>query len=479
MADQIVEWVTNDLISASRLNDYRAYSLHVQPAAAGMVGLKVWGKDGGDTADLFQARTGADVDLFAVEDDGSLRIAVSKLYFDATAGRLGIGTVGPADLIEANILAASSGGMRVGSTSIGTLGSYLNASLGPHFVSHTTATGDSTANFIAVRQMFGAGGLIVQTSPATAAASPRTFTDRLTVEPTNGDVAIHTGKLLTGVDGSDIGTAALRWDVFARELRSYAAASDAEPAILMSGNSILIGPGGATAADVLLSRGAANRLDLGTGDSFNVVNGSILTGTDAADLGTAALRWDLFSSDVRLYNAASDANPSVRLNALSILFGPGGATAPDVGLSRGAANRLDLATGDSFNLVSGDLTIAATFSHVTSTGKLFNSGEFELDGAFNHDGTTVGFYGVTPVVRPSAYTQTYATADKTLGAYTADDESVVYTGQSNTALGATFAKVVDLNALRVAYENLRAFTEDAVAMLNSAVDDLQALGLVT
>ena len=32
---------------------------------------------------------------------------------------------------------------------------------------------------------------------------------------------------------------------------------------------------------------------------------------------------------------------------------------PDVVLSRGAANRLDLATGDSLNLVSGDITMAA------------------------------------------------------------------------------------------------------------------------
>lgn len=105
------------------------------------------------------------------------------------------------------------------------------------------------------------------------------------------------------------------------------------------------------------------------------------------------------------------------------------------------------------------------------------TGEVEVDGALNHDGTTVGFYGVTPVTRPAAYTQTYSTADRTLSAYTADDESTAYTGVDNAQAGSVYATVADLNALRVAVENLRAFTEDAVGVLNSVVDDLQSLGL--
>jgi len=36
--------------------------------------------------------------------------------------------------------------------------------------------------------------------------------------------------------------------------------------------------------------------------------------------------------------------------------------------------------------------------------KLHVVGELEVDGALNHDGTTVGFYGVTPVTRPAATT---------------------------------------------------------------------------
>lgn len=110
---------------------------------------------------------------------------------------------------------------------------------------------------------------------------------------------------------------------------------------------------------------------------------------------------------------------------------------------------------------------------LTVADKTIFAAEIELDGALNHDGTTAGFFGVAPVVRPSAYTQTYATADKTLAAYTADVESVAYTGAADGE-----AKLVDLNALRVAYENLRALAEDTAQMVNSVVDDLQALGLV-
>jgi hypothetical protein len=88
-------------------------------------------------------------------------------------------------------------------------------------------------------------------------------------------------------------------------------------------------------------------------------------------------------------------------------------------------------------------------------------------------GDKLGFYSVTPVARPSAYTQTYATADKTLGAYTANAQSSAYTGAADGE-----AKLADLNALRVAYENLRGFTEDLAQQHNSVIDDFQAVGLL-
>lgn len=87
-----------------------------------------------------------------------------------------------------------------------------------------------------------------------------------------------------------------------------------------------------------------------------------------------------------------------------------------------------------------------------------------------------GVYGATPVVRPAAFTQTYATADKTLGAYTPDSESGAYTGIDNAQGGTPYAQLTDTNALRVAYENLRAFVEDLAQFVNAHIDDEQLLG---
>jgi len=99
-------------------------------------------------------------------------------------------------------------------------------------------------------------------------------------------------------------------------------------------------------------------------------------------------------------------------------------------------------------------------------------GRIDITGDLRHQGTNVGFYNTAPVAKPAAYTQTYSTADRTLAAYTANVQGTAYTGAADGE-----AKLADLNALRVAYENLRAFCEDAVQMLNAVVDDHQALGL--
>lgn len=82
-----------------------------------------------------------------------------------------------------------------------------------------------------------------------------------------------------------------------------------------------------------------------------------------------------------------------------------------------------------------------------------------------------GAFGVTPVARAAAYTQSYSTASRTHAAYTADNESAAYTGAADGE-----AKLADLNALRVAYENLRAAYESTSQVLNSVIDDHQAYG---
>jgi hypothetical protein len=56
-----------------------------------------------------------------------------------------------------------------------------------------------------------------------------------------------------------------------------------------------------------------------------------------------------------------------------------------------------------------------------ATSLNYLQGSLEIDGALNHDGTTVGFYGATPVAQSSAYTVTNGTTDR---AYDADATTV-------------------------------------------------------
>jgi hypothetical protein len=147
-----------------------------------------------------------------------------------------------------------------------------------------------------------------------------------------------------------------------------------------------------------------------------------------------------------------------------------------------AVNQLEArnaASGNSPRLAAiGDDTNVGLELTPKGSGVVSVSGPLSITGALDHDGATVGFYGVTPIARPAAYTQSYATADRTLAAYSPDAETSPYTGHDNAQAGTVYAKVADLNALRTAYENLRALTEDLTQMVNATVDDLQALGLV-
>lgn len=134
-----------------------------------------------------------------------------------------------------------------------------------------------------------------------------------------------------------------------------------------------------------------------------------------------------------------------------------------------------------------DVPNAVTTTHLdflNNRGELYVENAAEIDGTlyadgdFDHNGANFGVFSAAPVAQAAAYTQTYSTADRTLSAYTPDDESSAYTGIDNAQVGTVYAQVSDLNALRVAYENLRAFVEDAVQMLNATVDDLQAYGFL-
>lgn len=126
-------------------------------------------------------------------------------------------------------------------------------------------------------------------------------------------------------------------------------------------------------------------------------------------------------------------------------------------------------------------TVVATHASRTYRGRVTSYDYTDEREAFRWeaDGTQakIAWFGQAAVARPAALTQTYSTADRTLSAYTPDSESGAYTGIDNAQAGTPYAQLTDLNALRVAYENLRAFTEDGLQFLNALVDDMQAYAL--
>ena len=86
----------------------------------------------------------------------------------------------------------------------------------------------------------------------------------------------------------------------------------------------------------------------------------------------------------------------------------------------------------------------------------------------------LAFYGTAPIAKPSAYTQTYATADKTHAAETSADFPA---GGVGTAAGG-WDTAANRDAAITRFNALRVDVADVKQLVNSIIDDLQALGLV-
>lgn len=90
----------------------------------------------------------------------------------------------------------------------------------------------------------------------------------------------------------------------------------------------------------------------------------------------------------------------------------------------------------------------------------------------------LGFWNAAPIVRPGPYTQGYAAYSRSLSAYTPAISPTSFAGLSSGQTGVPYAQVTDLNSLRAAYENLRAFAESSTQLLNALINDLKAMGLL-
>jgi hypothetical protein len=178
------------------------------------------------------------------------------------------------------------------------------------------------------------------------------------------------------------------------------------------------------------------------------------------------------------YTTAAEAAAAAPVQSVAGKTGAVALAKADVGL--GSVDN----TADSGKPVStaqqAALDLKAPLANPTFTGNItYNAGTIITDtttGLKIGSGATqkLGFYGVTPVVRPSAFTQTYSTATKTHAAVT---QLAAPAGGTGVAAGAwsTAANrdlaIASINAARNDIANLK-------QVVNAIIDDLQAQGLL-
>lgn len=136
------------------------------------------------------------------------------------------------------------------------------------------------------------------------------------------------------------------------------------------------------------------------------------------------------------------------------------------------------------NLDAGALTAGAvTASGVTLADATDVTINATTGSKIGQSGSKIGFYGAAPVVQRSAYTQTYATADRTHAAPTASTltlaDGVGTTDNTIGAITADASVVAAVQELADEVNKLVADLADVKQLVNSVIDDLQALGLAT
>lgn len=130
-------------------------------------------------------------------------------------------------------------------------------------------------------------------------------------------------------------------------------------------------------------------------------------------------------------------------------------------------NIADMTAGTNNYGINSALSSGANkfFIRHTGTAQSLFGGDVEIDGDLNHDGSNVGFYGVAPIARPSAYTQIYSTATRTHAQRTAPGAGGGSGADSTTFSGAECDALV-------------ADQQNTAQVLNQLIDDLQANGLI-
>jgi hypothetical protein len=143
----------------------------------------------------------------------------------------------------------------------------------------------------------------------------------------------------------------------------------------------------------------------------------------------------------------------------------------------GSTKKIDFGNGDvTITHSTGTLTLSDgdNLAFGTTTGTKIGTATTQK----------LGFYNATPIVRPSAYTQTYSTADKTHANFTSSDITGITSSTTGSALAepsATYTQSEmqqNFRRLQDQHNLLKADLADAKQIINSLIDDLQALGFI-
>jgi hypothetical protein len=197
-------------------------------------------------------------------------------------------------------------------------------------------------------------------------------------------------------------------------------------------------------------------------------DGTVGTFTGAASLALGASQTSsLYLTGSGILTASTSGYPTtshIRLG--TVVTGP--STISSISDDRVVYAMLGIGTLPYLPLTGGTLSDGANVSVGTSKGTQLGTSASQM----------LGFWGATPIVQPSPYTQGYTTSTKTLAAYTPIVESTAFTGIASGQSGSPYAQVSDLNNLRAAYENLRQLTENVAQVLNALLDDLRSTGLL-
>lgn len=209
-----------------------------------------------------------------------------------------------------------------------------------------------------------------------------------------------------------------------------------------------------------------------------------VTGCDRFEVYASALASGTVSLEARVEPAAPGASPIVAAAAANNATFSAGLTLNGTTGNNAVSVPDNLA--DAFSIVEG----ANGYITITTT----NSGEaiklkknvvltdaVTITNSANSTGTSLwgasdkgGFFGASPVTKRSAYTQTYSTADKTHANPTAT--TVATTSATNSSPYGYSQSQAD--AIVTAVNALVADVADVKQLVNSVIDDLQALGLV-